>query len=150
MKRMKLILAATLMVALTLVGCKSTSLTTGANDVPYIVADHYFIKNNLDSLPHGAITSAEEFYRVFGEATVMGGLPTKINFNKQFAIIVCVPETNVQTSMAPVSLKKDASGLVFTYQVERGEKMSYTTQPMLLIFVDKKYEGNIVTKSIEK
>lgn len=150
MKRIKFILTATLMVAFTLVGCKSISSTAGANDVPYIVADHYFIKNNLDSLPHGAITTPEEFYRIFGEATVMGGLPTKINFNKQFAIVVCVPETDTLTSMSPVSLKKVDSDLVFTYKVERGEKMSYRIQPMLLIFVDKKYEGNIVTKTNEK
>lgn len=150
MKRMKLILATALMVALTLAGCKSASSTTGAKEVPYIVADHYFVKNSLEALPYGAITTAEEFHRVLGEAAVMGGLPTEINFNKQFAIIACVPETDTQTSMSPVSLKKEASDLVFTYQVKRGEKMSYKTQPMLLIFVDKKYEANVVMKSVGK
>lgn len=121
----------------------ATMKNGGEKDVDYIVADHYFVKNDVATLPNGIITSEEQFRSYFGEATVMGpyGRPTVINFKNQFAIAVCVPETDRDTSIDPVRLKRTATNLVLTYRVKQGEKRSYTIQPLMLLVVDKKYEA---------
>lgn len=149
MKQTVAILSLFLIALCSLSSCKTAESGNSTKSLSYIVADHYFVKNNVEVLPQGAITTEDAFHTYFGEAPVMGGkdaLPTPINFKKQFAIAVCVPETDIQTDITPVSLHKAGKDLVFTYKVTRGAKRSYTTQPLLLIFVDKKYEGKVVLK----
>lgn len=132
-------------VALTIASCSTLSKRQATRDVPYIVAQRYFLKNDVSQLPNGIITTEQEFYSLFGEAAVMGknGRPTQINFQKQFVIAVTVPETNTDTNIEPVSLRREADALVLSYIVDKGEKRSYTIQPLLLIVVDKKYEGTV-------
>lgn len=141
MKSNLLSLTLALLTTVLLLSCKSTSSAYVTTDVPFIVADHYFIKNDVKTLPNGIIDNAADFYRTFGEAAVMGGLPTPVNFKKQFAIAVSVPQTDKHTEMLPASLKRKGSQLIFSYNVVRGQKMSYSIQPMLLIIVDRKYKG---------
>lgn len=131
--------------ALTIASCSTLSKRQTTRDVPYIVAQRYFLKNDVSQLPNGIITTEQEFYSLFGEAAVMGknGRPTQINFQKQFVIAVTVPETNTDTNIEPVSLRREADALVLNYIVDKGEKRSYTIQPLLLIVVDKKYEGTV-------
>lgn len=147
MRKFFIFICAAVMTALTTASCKTSDNTTSKNvssqDVPFIIADHYFVKNDVKTLPNGIIKTQEDFYRVFGEATVMGGLPTNINFNKQFVIAVSVPETDYHTTISPLSLKQDWQNLVFTYHVDKGEKMGYRIQPVLIIVVDKKYEAQL-------
>lgn len=127
--------------------CKTLPADSATKSISYTIANRYFVKNNVEVLPQGAVTTAEDFRKYFGEAAAMGGkdaLPTPIDFKKQFAIVVCVPETNRDTDIKPVALKKAGESLVFSYKIEQGQERSYTTLPMLLIFVDKKYEGKVV------
>lgn len=144
MKRLSLHLLIALLSTLTLASCKTAQTATEAHDVPYIVADHYFLRNDVTALPQGIIQSEEQFQSLFGMAPVMGGkdaLPTEIDFKKQFVIAVCVPETDRATDIKPLSLHSTKQNLVFTYKVVTGEKRSYTIQPVLLIIVDRKYEA---------
>lgn len=132
----------------------STSSTTvmKRTKVDYVEANHYFVRNDMKSLPPTTITTQQQFDSCFGMAAVMGkdGLPTSINFAHQFVIAVALPETDVQTVLTPVSLEQtNARELTFTYRLKRGQKQTYTMQPLLLIIVDKKYEGNVVLKAKE-
>lgn len=146
MKQFISYLGAVILAAVMFTSCHTSSTTAGTQDVPFVMADHYFVKNDVQTLPHGAITSQEEFYRYFGEAAVMGGQPTNINFQKQFAIAVCAPQTNHHTVISPASLKLGGQNLTFTYHIEKGEQMGYTIQPLLLIVVDKKYEKPLILR----
>lgn len=141
MKHFFSFISAVVMMAIMITSCKTAANSLDLQDVPFTIADYYFVKNDVKTLPQGIITSQEEFYRYFGEAAVMGGLPTKINFKKQFVIAVCTPETDCNTTISPLTLKKDGKSLIFTYNVNNGAKMGYLIQPMLLIVVDKKYEA---------
>ena len=79
-------------------------------------------------------------------AAVMGkdGMPTSIDFTKQYVIAVTLPETDTETDINLVSLKKDTnSDIILTYKVMTGEKRSYTIVPVRLLIVDKKYDGNV-------
>lgn len=136
-----LVLISTIAMVIVLAACSAPSKVVGTHGVPFVIADHYFVKNDVNTLPEGKITTQTEFFSKFGQAAVMGGLPTPINFKKQFVVAVCVPETNYDTSILPVALKHDGKNLIFTYHINKGEKKGYSIQPMLLIVVDKKYEA---------
>ena len=76
----------------------------------------------------------------FGEATFMGkgGEPTKIDFNKKFAIAFILPQTNRKTVLEPLSLTLKGKQLDLLYKLEQGKVQTYFTQPFFLIVVDKK------------
>lgn len=113
-------------------------------DIPFTEADHYFVKNTVKEVP-AKITSQAQLEKYFGMAAVMGegGLPTSIDFTKQFAIAVDMPDTNIDTELIPVSLKKDGKKLLFIYKVKKGEQRSYTTHPFTLIIVSKEYDAKV-------
>lgn len=119
--------------------------------IPYIVAENYFVKNNLEALPPEKIVSKTDFNANFGMAATMGdnGMPTKIDFKHQYVISVTLPETNIHTEIVPKGLKKDDDGrIIFSYQIKLGDKLTYTMIPSLLIVVDRKYEGKVVLDAI--
>lgn len=133
-------------------GC-SASKGNADNSVPYQFAEHYFVNNNVEGMPHTTITSAAEFEKYFGMAAIMGknGTPTEIDFSKSFVICLTVAPTDTQTSLSVVYLtKSDENQLVLSYKITRGEKMSYTYRPLLLLVVDKKYELPVVLEATGK
>lgn len=167
------ILIFSLAIAALLAGCKSTTPAAAptasptavessqSQAVPYTIAHGYFIHNDIDSLPVNRITTREQFDSIFGMAAVMGknGTPTPIDFNRQFVIAVDVPTTNRTTSIIPVSLEyvpashatADARAKVvlgtnikYTYKVLFGAAQSYSTHPVLIIAVDRRYDAPIV------
>ena len=121
--------------------------TEGAsNDVPFTVAKNYFFKNNADIPASPMITSEEAFNNLFGMATTMGedGKPTEIDFAKQVVLAIVCPVTDYATEVTPVKVEEKGDTLFYTYQVTTGEKQSFSTQPVSLILIDKKYEGKEV------
>jgi hypothetical protein len=154
MKKIVIIAAAA---ALFLSACQSGSHSSTAvqqnnSDIPYTVAKNYFVKNTVTQLDNPKIESAEKFEAVFGMATVMGpdGKPSPIDFSKQNVIALVLPETDLATTLAPVSLQNDARGnIVFTYKKTTGAKQSYSTRPSLAIVVNKSASGPVVLKSAE-
>ena len=71
-------------------------------------------------------------------AAHMGGMPTNVNWNKQFVIALVMPETKRATSINPVAVKvTDNNCLVFSYQVKKGDKLSHTMVPFTAVAVDK-------------
>jgi hypothetical protein len=85
-------------------------------------------------------------------ATTMGkdGKPTEIDFAKQYVIAVILPETDLMTTVEPVSLQKNETGeITLTYKSVVGQKQTFTTMPNFAIIVDKTETGNITLKKIK-
>lgn len=124
----------------------------GNGNVRYVVARNYFHNNDAPMPKSLKITSAKEFDEQFGAAAFMGkdGEPTKIDFKKSFVIAKVFPVTDQTTTLRMISLKKTSSRhLQMKYQLKQGsEHQSYSTQPILLIVVDKKYKGYDIKESI--
>jgi hypothetical protein len=127
---------------------KSDSETTEMkiDAIPFVLAQNYFVKNTVDSITNPKIETVEAFNTYFGAATTMGenGKPTAVNFEKEYAIALVLPLTDINTTIQPVSLsKRNNNSVVLEYKVTSGNKQSFTSRPFLLLFVDKKYDGNI-------
>ena len=88
----------------------AVSSATTAVDVPYKVANGYFVRNDVKKLPNGKISKQKDFEASFGMAAVMGndGRPTEIDFDNQYVIAVSKPVTDRFTELEPVSLKATA------------------------------------------
>lgn len=124
----------------------AVSSATTAVDVPYKVANGYFVRNDVKKLPNGKISKQKDFEAAFGMAAVMGndGRPTEIDFNNQYVIVVSKPVTDRLTELEPVSLKGDGDGgLVFVYRTKVGQQLSYSMQPSMVVVVDNKYRGMV-------
>ena len=136
MKRILLLLAGLIVLA----SCKGTS------KVPFTQLDHDFFKNGQALPQDPKVDTAEQFATYFGAAAVMGegGKPTPIDWAHEFVIAVVYPVIDIATELAPESLIREDGELVFTYTETVGEQQSWTMQPMLLIKVDRKYEGKAV------
>ena len=122
---------------------------TQMTDIPFVLVKNYFVKNTLEKLDNPKIETAEMFNEIFGMATVMGkdGQPTEIDFKEQYVIAVILPDTDLETTMAPVSLQKDEKGkLTLTYKTLVGQKQSYIIRPFFAIAVDKTENGIIELK----
>ncbi len=161
-----------LAIAALLTGCKSSASATSTEAstaaeapqpyaVPYTIAQGYFVRNDVDSLPLNRIITREQFDSAFGMATVMGenGKPTPIYFDRQFVIAVDVPVTDRITSIIPESLEfvpapqkpssvqakiVAGSNIEFTYNVQIGASQSFSTHPVLILVVDRRYDAPVV------
>jgi hypothetical protein len=119
--------------------------------IPYTIAQNYFVKNTVESIPNPKIETEEALKKYFGFATTMGkdGKPSVINFSNEFAIALVLPQTDLATTIKPVLLKKEKdNSILFHYQIEIGSKQSFTSRPFLLLVVDKKYDGNIILERV--
>ena len=118
-----------------------------SNEVAFEVAKNYFYKNNPKGLPAcPKITSDEVFNALFGMATTMGenGKPTEIDFTKQFVLAVVLPATDVETEVNPIKVEERGDSLLYTFEVKKGEKLTYSIKPLSIIILDKKYANKEV------
>lgn len=133
--------------------CASASNTVGneiatSDTVPYRTAARYFVRNDVDSVPT-VISSEDELERFFGTAAVMGngGLPTAIDFSKEFVIAVALKATDYATEIVPGSLVRNGNdGLEFNCTVNVGEKQTYTIRPVSMAIVGREYPRNVEIK----
>lgn len=116
--------------------------------IPFEVAHGYFINYSVKGkITESKIETQARFDKIFGSAAVMGedGLPTKIDFTKQYVIAVVKPDTQKETNLIPLSLQDNRDGkIIFTYGIKIGKIHTYISSPLLLIIVDKDHNGNIV------
>ena len=112
-----------------------------SNEVVFEVAKNYFFKNDQEIPASPKITTAEDFGKLFGMATTMGndGKPTEIDFTKQFVLAIVLPVTNLATEITPDRFEEKGDTLFYFYDAKVGEAQSYSTQPISLIILDKKY-----------
>ena len=117
-----------------------------SNEVAFEVAKNYFFKNNQEIPASPKIMTAEEFGKLFGMATTMGkeGKPTEIDFTKQFVLAIVLPVTNLATEINPARLEEKGDTLFYFYDAKAGEAQTYSTQPISLIILDKKYADKVV------
>ena len=111
------------------------------NEVAFEVAKNYFFKNDQEIPSNPKITTAEEFGKLFGMATRMGkeGKPTEIDFTNQFVLAIVLPVTNFATEITPDKLKEKGDTLFYFYNAKVDGAQSYSTRPISLIILDKKY-----------
>ena len=112
-----------------------------SNEVAFEVAKNYFYKNNPKGLPAcPKITSDEVFNALFGMATTMGenGKPTEIDFTKQFVLAVVLSATDVETEVNPIKVEERGDSLLYTFEVKKGEKLTYSIKPLSIIILDKR------------
>lgn len=124
-----------------------------SRNIPFRLANNYFIQNSVKTIGSPKITSQNEFDQIFGSAAVMAknGRPTPIDFKKQYVIVAAKPESDHSIEMKALSLHQNKAGqLVFEYQTTIGPKQSYTIRPFLLVVVDKKYTGKVQLREILK
>jgi len=123
----------------------STATPSQDNEATVVInfeeAHNYFFKNNQQIPENPKITTAEEFNTLFGMATVMGsnGKPTEIDFDKQMVLAIVLPVTDVTTEIIPIKVEEKDDVLYYTYQLKSGDKQSFTSQPISIIILDKKY-----------
>lgn len=122
-------------------------------DVPFIITKNYFVNNTYKAgdLNNYKIVTEKQFSDFIGMATLMGpeGKPTKVDFSKQFVVIVVNPETDLPTKLTPEKLTAlGKNKLKFEYKTEIGKKATYTMIPFTMVIVDSKYKNRkIVLKT---
>lgn len=132
-------------------GSVKEAVVSEMKNIPFTVADKYFLKNTVKEIVNPKITTKEDFDSLFGAAAVMGsnGLPTIIDFTKKYVIVVTKPETDQDTRLTPISLQSnEKEELIFSYKIETGEKQSFQIKPCLIIIVDKDVTGNVVLREV--
>ena len=125
---------------------------TSSEDVPYEVVKNYFFRNDAEIPTSPLITTQEQFDSLFGAAAFMGkgGQPTHVDFDRQSVIAVVLPETDIETTLRPLSLTRSGGSLTFTYGKEENDKVSYTIRPVLLVATDKAEGAESVVLKCEK
>ena len=116
--------------------------------ISFITGKNYFVKNTYDNqeVQTLKIETQEQFEKIFGPATLMGGngVPTEINFDTQFIIaIVDTISSYKEICMQPMYLVYENDDLVLHYQKTIGEDMTSTMRNKIISIVDKKFAGNV-------
>lgn len=121
-------------------------------NVPYEVVRNYFFRNDASAPDSPLITTQEQFESLFGAAAFMGkdGQPTHIDFDRQSVIAVVLPETDMETTLEPLSLSRSGKTLTFTYGKKVDQKVLYTMRPVLLVAMDKAVGAENVVIKCEK
>ena len=111
-----------------------------ATPIKYTTLENYFVRNDVDCSKQQRliIDNKADFEKYFGMAAHMGGMPTEVNWNKQFVIALVLPETKRATTIYPVAVKvSDNNILVFSYLVKKGDNMSHSMVPFTAVAIDK-------------
>ena len=119
-----------------------------ATPVPYTTLENYFVRNDVDCSKQQRliIDNQRDFEGYFSMAATMGGLPTEVNWNKQYVVALILPETNRATSITPVNVKvANDDIMVFSYHVKKGDKMSHKMVPFTAVAIDKPDKASQMT-----
>ena len=111
-----------------------------ATPVHYTTLENYFVRNDVDCSKQRRLIldNQQDFDTFFGKAATMGGLPTTVNWNKQYVVAIILPETKRATSIEPVAVKvTDNDVVVFSYHIKKGDKMSHSMVPFTAVAIDK-------------
>lgn len=111
-----------------------------ATPVHYTTLENYFVHNDVDCSKQRRLIldNQQDFDAFFGKAATMGGLPTTVNWNKQYVVAIILPETKRATSIEPVAVKvTDNDVMVFSYHIKKGDKMSHSMVPFTAVAIDK-------------
>lgn len=147
-------LASVALLLMALVGSVGmVSCTAPLHLLRYTEAQNYFYRGDAPAINSMKITSQAEFDSYFGMSAFMGkgGEPTKIDFARSFVIAKVLPETYQQTELKPLLLRKTgAHTLNLHYRWLQQGRQSFSTVPMFLLVVDRKYVNCEVVEKVEK
>jgi hypothetical protein len=73
-----------------------------------------------------------------------GGEPTPIDFDEQYVIVLHHPTTAQKIELIPLGLVKKDGNITLTYRQTEGEQLSFTIHPLLILVVNKKFDGNLI------
>ena len=115
----------------------------GAKSIPFTVLENYYVRNdvNASQTQRLILDNERDFNAFFGNAAIMGGLPTDINWKTQYVIAVLLPETNRPTMVTPLEVKQSPGNVIFKYQVNRGRKTSYTLVPFAAVALKRAFDA---------
>lgn len=122
----------------------ASAANKASNTVYYTVLHNYFHNNNAPIPSSPLITTKQAFDEQFGMAAHMGndGIPTPVNFKKQAVIAIVLPETNFATDIDSISIRETGKNeLTLTYNIHEGMEYGFTSQPIFLMAINKKYRG---------
>lgn len=141
MTKLAIILSLTL-VALFCCQCATSEYARakkGAKDIPYVALDNYYVRNDVDCSKQQRLVfdNERDFNAVFGQAAVMGSLPTDINWKKQYVVALILPETNRTTNVMIKQVKQSSGNVIFKYQLNRGLKTGYRQVPFAAIALNR-------------
>lgn len=126
---------------------------SNSGNIPYTEMQRYFFSGADKSGGEFVFSSEADFEYAFSPAAVMGkdGMPTEVDFSKEFVIAAVLPVTDTYTELSAQSLETDGKELVFTYVERVGEKQGWSMQPVLLIKLSNDYADRPVrfNKTIE-
>ena len=120
--------------------CAAEKIDKVATPVHYTTLENYFVRNDVDCSKQRRLIldNQQDFDAFFGKAATMGGLPTTVNWNKQYVVAIILPETKRATSIEPVAVKvTDNDVMVFSYHIKKGDKMSHSMVPFTAVAIDK-------------
>jgi|GEM_PF-1970640 len=127
-----------ILLCLILFGCSKSE------KIEYKEATGYFVRNDAVSGNMAEkITSQEQFDKYFGTAATMSQRPTAIDFSKEFVAAVILAETDKATKIRTDSLIWNGSKLDFYYSILTGEKQTFTTRPVSILIIDRKYDAKL-------
>ena len=130
---------------------KDTSLQS-VTKIPYEIAQNYFVKNDYPNkeIHTIKITSQQELDKVFGMATTMrkDGAPTSIDFSRDYVIACIDKESNRNAKIDILKLYKNAENIVLSYNINEYNVQSFSTRDVVLLIVNKQYQGNIILNQI--
>ena len=117
------------------------STETASSGVSHSLAKGWFVRNDFPDMPLMSLVleTQASFDEVLGAAATMGpdGKPTATDFSKRFAIALIAPETDTATTLEFRSLESRDGQLHLAYHRILGERQSFTTRPLLLLFVER-------------
>lgn len=115
--------------------------------IPYHFGNRYFVNNTVEkgTFSHPKITTREEFDNLFGMAAVMGenGLPTPIDFSRQYVIALINESTEDPVEYTIKSLKKNDGTITLEYTKKGGETAGDGYRYCFILIVDKKYDSDV-------
>ena len=124
----------------------AVSLVTACSDegknVPFTEARNYFVRNDVVlPLESNVIETKAQLDSLFGMAAVMGrnGRPTDIDFDREFCVAYVIPPTDTLTEIVPVSVTSKGKELTCSFEIKKGDPITWTIQPFSLIVIDRSY-----------
>ncbi len=111
-----------------------------ATPIPFTQLRNYHVRNDVDcsKLQRLILGNQADFDKVFGKAAYMGGLPTEVNWKKQYVLALIWPETNRETTITPIDVRQDDDKVVLCYHVEQAQKtMSHKMVTFTAVAIDK-------------
>lgn len=126
--------------------CRTVSLSTQQEPqtVDFRELNNYFVRNDV---PKEGLTTyiytQEHFDALFGMAAFMGpkGTPSAIDFNHEAVLAVISAPLNQSCTLTATEVVKEEETLVFRYVETRGDPLTYTIRPCLLIAIPKSAIG---------